>query len=223
MKLKEIGFSEYYHGYLVIEADELTESLQMIHIHDDDCYTLCSCYVNDDGASRFNVLGVSRYSDRDFRGLHFVKMLGEYSYEEVAEREAFIVEEPEAAAVKKNERYLFAIEQQVSAELYDTRNDARLDHLRQGGFPDTVTVSMATERLFVESPMKIVGIHGPCLVGEFMTHKVLAMPALYGNQLILLAVTTEEDLQREDNRHWRQLIDYMDQHGMRFTGPNMRS
>ena len=50
MLVEELKFTEYYHQFITIEVDELTELLKdNIKVEEEDCYALCSSYCNKDG------------------------------------------------------------------------------------------------------------------------------------------------------------------------------
>ena len=81
MRLEEYGFRDYYHSYMILEADSLTEQLKnVLPIRDEDCFVLCSCYVAENRRLTFNVLAVGDAADHCRRGLRRRAMLGLYEY-----------------------------------------------------------------------------------------------------------------------------------------------
>ena len=59
MFIEELYFNDYYHQYLVIEADTLTEKLSdKIEVCEDDCFVVCSTHINEEGLLQFHVLSI---------------------------------------------------------------------------------------------------------------------------------------------------------------------
>ena len=93
MKIREYLFHAYYHQFLTIEADELTDKLKnRIAIHEDDCYAICTAYCAEDGAVHFAVLSVGPSWDYCTRGLEKDEIYGIFTMEEVAECEARLLD-----------------------------------------------------------------------------------------------------------------------------------
>ena len=84
MIVSEYNFTDYYHKYITIEADELTEQLNdIVKITEKDCYVLCSSYCDEEGLIHFNVLSVGQSWEHCTRGLKNKKMLGDFTIDEV--------------------------------------------------------------------------------------------------------------------------------------------
>ena len=84
MKVSDYFFTDYYHKYITIEADFLTEKLKKeIKVHEDDCYALCSSYLDEEGYLNFNVLSIGPSWAECTRGLKKKSMLGSFGIDEV--------------------------------------------------------------------------------------------------------------------------------------------
>ena len=126
MKIRDYLFHAYYHQFLTIEADELTDKLKnRIAIHEDDCYAICTAYCAEDGAVHFAVLSVGPSWDDCTRGLEKDEIYGIFAMEEVAECEARLLDYDEAIARKGN-AFLEKQENDVEEDVLFLRTDERL-------------------------------------------------------------------------------------------------
>ncbi len=116
MRLAEMFFTDWYHKYVTIEVDDLTELLKdSIKIHDDDCYALCSSYCNAEGFVLLNVLAVGSSWEKCNRGLKSKKMLGTFSIDMVLNSETRLVE-PDQDMMYKNEDFLKRMDEDTDEE-----------------------------------------------------------------------------------------------------------
>ena len=71
MLLREYKFTDYYHQFVTIEVDELTDSLKdNIKVTNEDCYALCSSYCGRDGLLEFNVLAIGPSWEKCTKGYY---------------------------------------------------------------------------------------------------------------------------------------------------------
>ena len=130
MKVGEYRFTDYYHQFMTIEADDLTEELKdQIEIHDDDCFALCSSYCARDGLLEFNVLSVGSSWENCTNGLEKPEMLGVFSIDQVFDKTARIAE-PTYEMIQKNTPWMERRDAGTDDDLLMTRRDPRLDGLR---------------------------------------------------------------------------------------------
>ncbi len=223
MLIKDMCFSEYYGGYLVIEADELTALLDpAFGIHDDDCYALCSCYVETDGMVKFNVLSLGNSWDGPMRGLDDKNMLGFYTMQQVEDKEARLLD-PDDEMIEKNQPFFDATEENVDDDILKTRHDGRLDDLRDYDYPDKVLAGLFNGRYIREFPLEIKGVRGPFLSGKIEGEPMLALPYIYDKQVHLLAIPVGAQLSEEERQEIDRMIKEMESHGLTFNGFSMRS
>ena len=138
MKLREMGFRDYYHNYVVLEADALTEECsKAVSVKEQDCFLLCSSYINSSGSLRFNVLSIGQEWDQCHKGLHSEEMLGDFSPDQLAGMEARPVE-PDDRMIEKNTAFLEENYRNVPERLMETRANSDIDEIRDDFFPDVV-------------------------------------------------------------------------------------
>ena len=59
MKVSELQFREYYHRYMILEADVLTDKLKdTIPVKEEDCYVLVTAYAKQAEKVSFPVLSL---------------------------------------------------------------------------------------------------------------------------------------------------------------------
>ena len=78
MKLKDRDFREYYHQFLVLEADALTEP---------DCFILVTSAVNAEGYLRFGILSIGSSWDSCRKGIRRKQILAETAPEVLRDME----------------------------------------------------------------------------------------------------------------------------------------
>jgi hypothetical protein len=142
MKLNEYYFSEYYHQFVTIEADVLTERFKdKIDVQEDDCFALCSGFVNEEGMTAFAVLSIGPSWEFCTKGLNQQDMLGIFTMDEVEDKEARLVE-ADMDMVEKNDLFLETAEADTDESLFDLRLNPMLDEVRDGWYPDVVPAMM---------------------------------------------------------------------------------
>ncbi len=168
MKLSELGFREYYHQYIVLEADALTELLkENISITEHDCFVLCSGYIGRNGILAFSVLAVGEGWNYCTKGLDRPGILGIYRPEQVGSLSVKKLM-PGSQAREKNEKWIHLQEEGVDHKLLETRMESRIDDLRNVYYPDIVKAGIMTTKGIREYDMRIRNFNGPFLEGILM-------------------------------------------------------
>lgn len=165
MKLEEMYFTDWYHQFITIEADDLTEQLKdEIKVNEDDCYALCCSYCNQDGLVCFNVLAIGNTWETCTRGLRYKRMLGTFTIDQVADKEARVCE-PDYQMAKKNAEFILMMDEDVDEDILETRKDPRLDEVRDIYYPDLVMTGLIQDASITDYLMRITGVDGPFLKG----------------------------------------------------------
>ena len=168
MKLKDMSFREYYHNYVVVEADALTEECSSnVSVKERDCFLLCSSYINAKGLLRFNVLSIGQGWQACSKGLGSSEMLGEFSPERLASLEARSII-PTKRMIEKNRAFLNKNYEGVSRKLMETRENSVLDQIRDDFEPDIVRAGIVCEEGIREYGMKLCRFDGPFAEGVLM-------------------------------------------------------
>ena len=234
MKLSEFAFTEYYHGYLTIEADDLTEKLKdRIRVTEKDCYALCSSYIAEDGFLMFNVLSIGSSWEKCTKGLRKNDMLGYFSIEEVCEKEARLVE-PDLRMIEKNRPFMELADQPFDDDLLRTRLDTRLDPLRDLFYPDIVLAGIICDNVLMEYDMCITGIKGPFLAGTLeqepqsdigihLDSPLYALPYVYEGTCRLFVLFAGDQLSEDDQKAMNMIITEMDRAGVDFNGLSIKN
>lgn len=234
MKLAEMYFTDWYHKYVTIEVDDLTELLKdSIAIHDDDCYALCSSYCNAEGFVLLNVLAVGNSWEKCDRGLRSKKMLGTFSIDMVLTSEARLVE-PSNMMKYKNEDFLKMMDEDTDEDVLKSRLDARLDLLRDPFYPDIVMTGLAQDGGLAEYPMHITGVKGLFLTGNIAEEppletgihegdEVYALLYLNGNEYRLFALFAGNQLNADEQDIMNQIMKETNKLGLDFNGISMKS
>lgn len=234
MLVEEYAFTEYYHKYVTIEADELTEELNdVIKINEQDCYTLCSSYCNEEGLLCFNVLSVGKDWEHCTRGLRYKKMLGTFTIDQVQDKEMRIVE-PDYSMIHKNQKFLEEMDEGLDEDFLKTRLDQRLDNIRDLYYPDAIWVGVIVGNSLYEYTMKITGIEGPFLVGEMFEEPVQTIDLHVGEKLYALPYLTNEGVRMfalfggdhmdpESKKAMDQILKETSDFGIDFNGISLKS
>lgn len=234
MELIDRVFSDYYHQYIVIEADDLTESLKdQIAVHNDDCFALCSSFIDQEGALKFNVLGIGNSWQRCTRGLRRRKMLGILNADEVAEKDSRLIT-PDMRMLRKNTDWILEQEKYADTDLLATRNDSRLDNVRDYDYPDVVEVGILHKDRIREYGMLMTGFNGPFLegtlaeepmqdIGIHLNTLIRALPYQVEDTFRLLAIFTGDHLSRKDQKAMQELIKEGTASGFGFSDGIMKS
>lgn len=234
MMLQDIAFTQYYHGYVTIEGDELTSELNgLIKVTDRDCYMLCSSYVGKEGMLHFNVLSIGSTWENCTRGLHYKKMLGDFDISRVAGCEAGIVD-PDEDMIHKNEPFLEQMDADTDEGILKAREDERLNGLRDLWYPDDVLVGIVTKTRITEYYMEVTGIQGPFLTGKLLEEPgidknihngdpVWSLPYMAEDGCRLYALYAGSHLNQEQKDKIRQIVEECDAQGISFSGLSLRS
>ena len=219
MKLNEYDFSEYYHQFVTIEADVLTERFRdTVEVREDDCFALCSCYVNEEGMSCFPVLSIGPTWETCVKGLELPDMLGVLTIEDVEESEARLVE-ADMDMVEKNDAFLENVENDGDATLFDLRLNGYLDPVRDVWYPDVVSAELPSWEDREEYAVRLTGMNGiflrgiveERLDGSTMIPEgeiVWMFPSLMEDEPSLLIVCSGEDI---DETILEQLEKFMEE------------
>lgn len=234
MRLAEMYFTDWYHKYVTIEVDDLTEQLKnSIAIHDDDCYALCSSYCNSEGLILFNVLAVGNAWNHCTRGLKSKKMLGTFSIDMVLQSEAKLADANQDM-LYKNEDFLKMMDEDVDEDVLKSRLDPRLDLLRDPFYPDVVMTGLVQDTGLAEYAMRITGVKGIFLTGKMaeetpedtgvhMDDNVYALLYLNGNEYRLFALFAGNHLDENEQEVMNRIMQETDKLGLDFNGISMKS
>lgn len=234
MLLQEYKFTDYYHQFVTLEVDELTDLLKdNIKVNDDDCYALCSSYCGRDGLLEFNVLAIGPSWEKCTKGLRLNKMLGIFTIDQVLNVEARIAE-PSVRMIEKNTKFIKEMDEGWSDEILETRLDERLDDIRDIFYPDVVYTGIIINNYIMEYPMRITGIKGPFLVGCLdeepddktglhFDDPIYALPYLQEDTCRLFALFAGDNLSDDEIKIRDKIIDEMNKYGISFNGISIRS
>lgn len=233
MLVGEYRFTEYYHKFVTIEADELTDNLKCrLKVTDKDCYALCSSYCDEEGFVRFNVLSIGESWEHCTRGLKSKKMLGEFGIDEVFYKEMRVAE-TDYLMIQKNQAFVEEKEAGVDEDVMHIRNDARLDDIRDAFYPDIVYVGMIHDLQMFEYPMQITGIKGPFLVGNLMEEPEQPMGVHEGEPVYVLPYMNEgihlfalfggSHLDEEQKEAMNRIIRETSEIGIDFNGMTLKN
>lgn len=232
MRLCEYPFHTYYHQFIVIEADDLTERLKgQIDVTEDDCYALCSAYCDEEGSVLFNVLSIGDDWKHCTKGLRRKHMLGAYAMAEVYDRQMRPVERPTALMLKKNSAFLKDAEKNVDPDVLCLRKDERLDPLRLPGYADILVADFLKEDELTPVEICATGIEGPFLTGVMavdtahhaMFEPLKCLPYMLQNEFRLLIVQAGKNPTRQDQERIEKIRAYYESAGVNFGGMNIRS
>ena len=233
MFVGEYRFTEYYHKFVTIEADELTANLNChLKITEKDCYALCSSYCDEEGFIRFNVLSIGESWEHCTRGLKNKHMLGEFGIDEVFRKEMRIAE-TDYEMLQKNQAFLEEKDKNVDEDVLKIRMDARLDDVRDAYYPDIVYVGMIHDLAMYEYPMTVTGIKGPFLVGTLMEEPEQAMGVHEGEPVYVLPYMAEgihlfalfggSHLDDEQTKAMDRIIQETNEAGIDFNGISLKN
>ena len=234
MLFRELKFREYYHQYFILEADDLTERCRdVIEVGEQDCYALCSSFIDETGALSVNVLAVGSSPEKCRRGLRRKAMLGIFAYEEVLNLPVQTVS-PDLMMVKKNAAWIKDREAYAGDDLEQVRADSRIDSIRNRVYPDIVKVGVLAGRYIREYNMRTLQFSGPFLEGRLIVvgrkrdrlkndELVRALPYVYSEGLRLLAVFTGNELSEDDRRAYTELMHQGSMGGFGFGSSHLKS
>ena len=234
MKVAETLLNDYYHKFITIEADDLTDLLKdEIEVEEDDCFALCSAYCGRDGLLEFNVLSIGPSWERCTKGLDNNKMLGIFTIDQVFDCECRIPNS-DARMIEKNTPYIEEMDEGWDEDLLSTRLDARLDDLRDLFYPDVVLTGIILENHLTEYMMRITGVKGPFLVGKLYEEPnediglhyddtIFSLAYSMNNECHLFALFAGENLSEDEIEVRDRIIQEMDKAGIRFNGISFKN
>ena len=143
------------------------------------------------------------------------------------------VAEADRDMIEKNQPFLEMMDQNIDEDVLKSREDARLDEIRDAYYPDVVYAGMIHDLSMYEYPMRITGIKGPFLVGALLeepkdaigVHEgepVYALPYL-NDGVRLFALFAGEHLDAEQKKVMNQLIQETNEIGIDFHGISLKN
>ena len=234
MYLRELLFNDYYHQFLVIEADTLTERCsKYVKVKEDDCFALCSNYVAQDGHLCFQVLSIGNDWQNYKKGLRRKDVLAIFDVWEVLDKQVEIIT-PTAQMVKKNNNFMNTVEKDVDLEKLFTRVDPRMDMIRDFINPDYVQVGLMTNKGIQEFFMEAECFNGPFLEGHLVEQpdaslklkvndKIRALPYIVDGYVRLISIFVGDKLSEEEEMALKQFIKDGDTYGFGFAIPTIKN
>lgn len=201
----DMNYRDYFHRYLVFEVDNLTDELKdKVDINEDDCFILCTNYVDNDGHLMFAVLGVGNSIDNCYKGLELDEELKVYSSFDLAYYDATLVNPNFRMIVKGNQ----IIEKYESSneELDEIRNETSLDFVRNPFFPDNLIVKYNSGTIENDFDIKITKIGDYIIEGVVEASELnelnggIVKAISYSNmgERRLITVVANDDISDED-------------------------
>lgn len=229
MQLMKRDFREYFHQFLILEADTLTERLKgSVSVEESDCFMAATSAIDQNGELCFGILSVGRGWKNCRKGLYNHRILAEFRPQELRLLESRIFT-PDHAMRQKAGSWIEEKEEETPVLLKKTREERRLDHLRDDFCPDIVPVGIVEEAGIREYPMHIVSFEGPFLCGRLLQRSddgkqhigelVRALPYPTDSGCRLLMVFAGDVLSAEDEKARRNLIEEGERIGYGFAGP----
>lgn len=231
MRVEDYHFNDFYHGYITIEADALTEKLKdKINITEEDCYALCSSYCDSNGDIMFNVLSVGPTWEKCTKGIDLEECLGIFSFVEVCKCEARIAIESDEM-LRKNGLFLEQVENDVDEDLMALRCDQRLDDIRAYDNADHILVGVLLDDTIEEVEAEIISEEGPFVmaslwndIGDYKAgDKIYALPYVYDEGIRLLALFIGDTLTPDEEKTKEKIFEISNTYGLTFSGISIRS
>lgn len=232
MLLKELTFREYYHQYVVVEADALTSMLKGAgQASERDCFMLCSSFIDDRGRLQFHVLSMGDAWDHCDRGLFLHAVLGIFDPFRLRNLRVKCIH-PSARMEMKNQYFLARMEKNASAALKRTREEKRLDNLRDDFYPDVVAAGILESDGIHEYPMYLRCLDGTFAVGRLLESSrqgayvkgetLYALPYVTGDEIHLLTVF-HGPLSQTQKQSERNLAAQAEAIGYGFSGSDWKA
>ncbi len=235
MKVLEYLFHSYYHQYITIEADVLTDKLKhRVQVNEDDCFALCTGYCQE-GELMFAVLSIGPSWEDCTKGLDDPEMLGVFTMEEVCDKTARIVE-PDMKILRKGSSFLKNQEKNDDEEVLELRKDRRLDEIRDAQFPDIVDIGVNAGGKIVQAKACLLGTEGVFVHAVLVAdpddeetsyepyEDVWALPCVSPTGMGLIAlVVGDHELTKVQEALLAKAKELADQHGLSFTNVGKRS
>lgn len=216
MQLRRLGFREYFHQYVVLEADALTEKMKpFVDVSEDDCYMLCSSFISREGILLFNVLSIGDAWDDCRKGLEKDAMLGVFTPGHLRSLNARRIR-PNQQMQIKNEVFIETQERETPEGVRLTRQETSIDDLRDDFCPDILVAGINEQKGICEYAMQAEGFEGPFLIGRLLEEPrsggyaigelLYTLPYDVGEMTRLLTVFHGSHLSAEDEKKKEALI-----------------
>ena len=232
MDIGNLRFNEYYHQFMTFEADALTEKCaDRLSVSTDDCYALCSSWINDEGEIMFNVLSIGPTWETCTKGLDLPEMLASFTMEEVMDCQVRIVI-PDFEMMQKNASFLEHVEHETDEELIELRQDDRLDDLRDRIYPDLVELTYFNHGQIQLCLMKLRDVQGPFICGEIVEpeetdlpigEKTYALPYIGPDGIGLLRVYGDDTMDEDEHEMLHEIIHTAEEYGFGFDGYRLKN
>lgn len=234
MYITDYRFTEYYQQYVTFEADDLTEKCRdQIDVNMDDCYALCSSWINEDGEIMFNVLAIGPDWKTCTKGLDEPEMLAEFALDDVRECEARIAI-ADFDMINKNGPFQKKMDENTEEELKELRMDERFDEIRDFQYPDIVEIWYLYKGQYQSYGMRMKEIRGPFVMGEITDlpeeesdvnygEVTYTLPFIGPEGMGLMRVFGDDSLETDDEEKIQELINETTKDGISFDGIHIRS
>lgn len=232
MQFQNFKFRDYYHKFVVFEADELTEKCkEKIAIQEEDCFILCYGLVSKEKRLQFAAIAVGTDWDHCHKGLANNDVLALYDPRELQGRQVRIYQNQNIDSLASL-KYLEMLED-YDPDLQLLRNDSRFDSIRNQYLPDMFLVGVLAEDKIQEFYMEAMCIEGPFVVGRLHSTSqaesipsnrqlVRALPYHFKNHYRLLALFIGDELAENDQKTLELLLEKSSKIGLDLLG-NWRS
>lgn len=234
MLITDYRFTDYYQQYVTFEADDLTEKCkESIDVNMDDCYALCSSWVNDDGELMFNVLAIGEDWSTCTKGLDNPEMLAQFTLDDVRECTARIAV-GDYAMISKNSPFIQKMDENTDDELMRLRQDGRFDDIRDYQYPDIVEVLYVYEGQLLTCAMRMKEIQGPFVIGEITDlpdqdtdinfgEMTYTLPCIGPDGFGLVRLCGDDSMNSEEADVLQDVIDELTSAGIDFDGIHIKS
>lgn len=234
MLITDYRFTDYYQQYLTFEADDLTERCRdQIDVNTDDCYALCSSWVNEDGELMFNVLAIGSDWATCTKGLDKPEMLAQFTLDDVRDCTARIAV-ADFDMITKNGPFIKQAEQGTDEELMRLRLDGRFDDIRDYQYPDIVQVLYVYEGQLLTCAMRMKESQGPFVIGEITDlpdedtdinfgEVTYTLPCIGPDGFGLVRVCGDDSMDSEEADDLQKMIAELTADGIDFDGIHIKS
>lgn len=234
MQITDYRFTDYYQQYLTFEADDLTEKCKdSIEVNMDDCFALCSCWVNEDGELMFNVLAIGPDWKTCTKGLDKPEMLAQFTLDDVRNCTARIAV-ADFDMIRKNSVFIKNAEKETDDELMRLRLDGRFDDIRDYQYPDIVEIMHVNDGELVTCGMRMKEVKGPFVIGEITDlpdeetdinygELTYTLPCIGPNGFGLIRVCGDDSMDAEEADALQDLIKELSDNEFDFEGIHIKS
>ncbi len=187
----DFRYRDYFHKILAFEVDNLTDDLKdIVDITDEDCYILCTNFIDANGELTFAVLSVGNSFDNITKGLEIDNELMTYKGIDLAFFECKIIN-PSIRAIAKGYNIIKKLEN-TNDVLEEIRNEHALDFVRNPFFPDKLQVKYSED---TDLNINITKIGDWLIEGKLDDGGLVkAIPYSSGNERKLITIVTSNDI-----------------------------